>query len=202
MLATEEMLCRNALISGIPPVLGMCSQFVGEGDVGGGEGVAAAREDACVGEGERGCGRAGSGAGRPVLVAIGDGLRGGEVPIARSSGRESMGTRAMRVRVCRRGCCGAERTNRDRDGSLGSESGKGGRAENEVNDGAKTRGEWWEELGLEVDIGLDWENASGCVVVRAESVPKREYSGPEVLKSGSRSGTDASAERVRLWTPS
>lgn len=45
---------------------------------------------------------------------------------------------------------------------------------------------------------LDWVYASGCVVFRTVSVPKREYSGPEVLKSGSRSGTDASAETVRL----
>ncbi len=47
--------------------------------------------------------------------------------------------------------------------------------------------------------GLDWVYASGCIV-RVDSVPKRERSGSEVLKSGSRSGTDASAEMVRLWT--
>jgi hypothetical protein len=90
--------------------------------------------------------------------------------------------------------------NRDRDGSLGSESCKGGRAENELNVGAKSRGEWREELVLGVGGELDRVYASGCVVFRTVNVPKREYSGPEVLKSGSRSGTDASAEMVRLWT--
>jgi len=106
----------------------------------------------------------------------------------------------MRVRVCRRGCCGAERVNRDRDGSLGSGSDKGGRAENELNVGAKSRGEWREETVLGVGGVLGWVYASCCVLVRMASVPKREYSGPEVLKLGSRSGTDASAETVRLWT--
>lgn len=47
---------------------------------------------------------------------------------------------------------------------------------------------------------LDWEYASGCVVVSMVSEPKREYSGAGVVKSGSRSGTDASAETARLWT--
>ena len=151
LLATEEMLLRNAPINGIPAVFGMCSQFEGEGAAGGGEGARAteaadAREDTCEGEGE-GEGereRERAGAYGLELVAIGDGLRSGEMFIARSSGRGSMGTRAMRVRVCRRGCCGAERVNRDRDGILGSESGKGGRAENELNVGAKSRGEWRE----------------------------------------------------------
>jgi hypothetical protein len=38
--------------------------------------------------------------------------------------------------------------------------------------------------------------ASDCAVVD----PKREYSVPLVFGSGSRSGTDASTEMVRLWT--
>lgn len=73
---------------------------------------------------------------------------------------------------------------------------------NELNVGAKSRGErlWREEVELGVGGGFDWVYVSGWVVVRMASVPKREYSGPEVLKSGSRSGTDASAETVRLWT--
>jgi len=150
LLATEEMLCRNALISGIPAAFGMCSQFEGERGAGGGEGAgAAADEDACEdaregegeGEGKGESAGASTGAWGPVLVDVGDGPRDGEVSIARSSGRVSMGTRAMRVRACRRGCCGADRVNRDRDGSLGSESSKGGRAVNDLNVGAKSRGE-------------------------------------------------------------
>ena len=207
------MLCRNALISG--PVLGMWSQFE-EGGAGGGEGTAAAADvetdvevDAREGTGEcKGGGEgggegesmgAGAGVRGPVLVAIGDGLRGGAVAVGRSSGRVSMGTRPMRARVCRRGCCGAERVNRDRTGSPGSESVKGGRAVNELNVGAKSRGEWKEVFVLGVGGELEWVYVSGCAV-RIPSVPKREYSGPEVLESGSRSGTEASTERVRLWT--
>lgn len=210
------MLCRNALISG--PVLGMCNQFEGEGGAGGGEGAGAAaaadvetdveadaREDTGEykgggeGGGEGESTGAGAGVRGPALVAIGDGLRGGEMIVGRSSGRVSIGTRAMRVRVCRRGCCGAERVNRDRAGSPGSKSCKGGRAVNELNVGAKSRGEWKEVFVLGVGGGLDWVCVSGCVV-RILGAPKREYSGPEVLESGSRSGTDASTERVRLWT--
>lgn len=168
-LATEEKLCRNALISGIPAAFGMCSQLEGEGGAGGGEGEGAtadvsvgtdaavdAREDACEGEGEEKGAGAGAGAGGPVLVVVGDGRRGGEVSIARSSGRESMGTRAMRVRACRRGCCGEERMNRDRDGSTRSESGKEGCAANDLNVGARSLGERREEPVLGVGGGLDW----------------------------------------------
>jgi hypothetical protein len=161
----EEMLCRNALIRGIPPFLGMCSQLVGEGGPAGGEGARSeaaaadvdvdASEDACEsrGGGDGGGDGEGAGAGTGVcagarenfLVTVGDGLRSGVVSIARSSGRVSMGIRAIRVRVWRRGCCGAERMNRDRGGGPGSKSAKGGgRSANELNDGAKSRGEWKE----------------------------------------------------------
>lgn len=67
---------------------------------------------------------------------------------------------------------------------------------NDLNVGAKRCGERGEETVLGVGGGLDWVYASGCVV----SVTNRECSRSEVLKSGSRSGTDASAETVRLWT--
>ena len=172
------MLCRNALINGIPPlVLGMWSQFVGEGGAVGGEGARVevavadvdvdvdvdAREGACEsrGGGEGGGEGEDAGAGadadvcagerKVVLFAVGDGLRSGLVSIARSSGRVSMGARAIRVRVWRRGCCGAERTNRDRGGGPGSKSAKGGgRSANELNVGAKSRGDCEEmfELGV------------------------------------------------------
>lgn len=78
-LATEEMLCRNALIRGIPPFLGMWSQLalVGDGGPVGGEGARTevagadvdvdvdAREDACEsgGGGEGGGEGEGAGAG-------------------------------------------------------------------------------------------------------------------------------------------
>jgi len=87
--------------------------------------------------------------------------------------------------------------NRDRGGGPGSRSGKGGRAENELNVGAKSCGEL-KVLGVG-GVVLDWGYVSGWVV-RVPSVPKREYSGPVVLESGSRRGTDASTERVRFWT--
>ena len=165
------MLCRKALISGIPPVLGMCSQFVGEGGEVGGEGARVevavadvdvdvdAREGVCMsrGGGGEGDGEGGAGTGvcaggrKVVLFAVGDGLRSGLVSIARSSGRVSMVARAIRVRVWRRGCCGAERVNRERGGGPGSKSAKGGgRSEKELNVGAKSRGDWEEmfELGV------------------------------------------------------
>ena len=151
--------------------MGMCSQFVGEGGEVGGEGARVevavadvdvdvdAREGVCMsrggggdGEGEGGAGTGVCAGGRKVvLFAVGDGLRSGLVSIARSSGRVSMVARAIRVRVWRRGCCGAERVNRERGGGPGSKSAKGGgRSANELNVGAKSRGDWEEmfELGV------------------------------------------------------
>lgn len=60
LLATEEMLCRNALISGIPAALGMCSQLAGEGGASEGEG-ADVGDDAREDGGEEICGGAGAG---------------------------------------------------------------------------------------------------------------------------------------------
>ena len=114
------MLCLNALISGMPPPLGMCSQLEGEGDDGGGEGEDAgtmetagededvdmdaevdAREDTCDkggGEGADGT-AAGAGAGGTAFDVTREGRRSRDVSIVRSSGRASIGTRATRVRV-------------------------------------------------------------------------------------------------------
>ena len=153
--------------------MGMWSQFVGEGGEVGGEGARVevavadvdvdvdvdAREGVCMsrGGGGEGDGEGGAGTGvcaggrKVVLFAVGDGLRSGLVSIARSSGRVSMVARAIRVRVWRRGCCGAERVNRERGGGPGSKSAKGGgRSEKELNVGAKSRGDWEEmfELGV------------------------------------------------------
>lgn len=93
--------------------------------------------------------------------------------------------------------------NRDRGGGgpVSRSSGKGGRAENELNVGAKRCGEFKEMVVLGVGgVVPDCGYVESGWVVRVPSVPKREYSGPVVLESGSRRGTDASAERVRLWT--
>jgi hypothetical protein len=92
--------------------------------------------------------------------------------------------------------------NRDRGGGgpgSGSDKG-GGRGENELNVGAKSCGEFKEMVVLGVGGEPDWGFVGSGWVVRIPSVPKREYSGPVVLESGSRRGTDASTERVRLWT--
>jgi len=91
--------------------------------------------------------------------------------------------------------------NRERGGGPGSDSGNG-RAENELNVGANSRGEWREVVVLGVGGVLEGVYDESCCAVRIPSVPKREYSGlaEVVLVSGSRSGTDASTEIVRLWT--
>jgi hypothetical protein len=72
-LAREEMLPRNAPMSGMFDAFGMCNQLVDAG--------------ACD----------------SALVAVGEGPRGGEPSVTESSGSGSIGTRAMRVRACRRG---------------------------------------------------------------------------------------------------
>jgi hypothetical protein len=74
-LARDEMLPRNAPMSGMFDTFGMCNQLV---DVAAG---------AC----------------ESALVAVGEGPRGGEPSMTESSGSGSIGTRAMRVRACRRG---------------------------------------------------------------------------------------------------
>ena len=70
-LVREEMLPRNAPMSGMFDVFGMCNQLVG------------------VGAG--GC--------DSVLVAVGEGPRCGEPSVTESSGSVSIGARAMRVRA-------------------------------------------------------------------------------------------------------
>ena len=68
-LVTDEMLPRNAPMSGMFDALGMCNQLVG------------------------------AGAWDSVLVAVGEGPRCGEPSVTESSGSGSIGTRAMRVRA-------------------------------------------------------------------------------------------------------
>jgi hypothetical protein len=162
-LARDEMLPRNAPMSGTPDVFGMCSQFVGAG--------------ACD----------------SVLVAVGEGTRWDKTSVGKSSGSGSIGMWAMRARACRSGCCGCGR--RDR-GCPGSKSGEGGRAENDLSAGAKRR-----ENGRESVVGVcggrfDWVVVRDCTRVD----PKWEDPNSELGSgSGSRRGTDASTERMRLW---
>lgn len=140
----------------------------------------------------------GDGACDSVLVAVGDGPRCGRLSVAESSGSVSIGARAMRVRACRRGGGGEER--KDRDDGPGpdpdSKSRGEGRAENDLNEVAKRRG-----IGMGGESVLEWCGVLGSAPAFDCAVRdlKREYS---VLwfGSGSRRGTDASAEIARLWT--
>lgn len=132
------------------------------------------------------------GAGACDSVLVGEGPRIGEPSVTESSGRVSIGARAMRVRACRRGGCDGGRW--DRDGP-GSKSGELGRAENELNEGAKRRGKRRASV-LGPGSAVSGVVTSDCAVKDL----KGEYSVLLAFGSGSRSGADASAEMVRLWT--
>jgi hypothetical protein len=97
----------------------------------------------------------------------------------------------MRVRAWRRGGWGGETKGRS---GPDSRSGELGRAEYDLNEGAKRRGKRRVSV-LELCSAVNGVVTSGCTVTDL----KGEYS-VLVFGSGSRSGADASAEMVRLWT--
>ena len=158
-LVTDEMLPRKAPIRGMADAFGMCSQLVGDG--------------ACD----------------SVLAAVGEGPCFGDPAGTASSGSESIGVRAMRVRAWRRGGWGGE--TKDRDGP-DSRSGELGRAEYDLNEGAKRRGKRRASV-LGLCSAVNGVARSDCAVTDL----KGEYS-VLVFESGSRSGADASAEMARL----
>lgn len=133
----------------------------------------------------------GDGACDSVLVAVGEGPRFGDPSGTASSGSGSIGVRAMRVRAWRRGGWGDEINGRE---GPDSRSGELGRAENDLNEGAKRRGKRRVSV-LELCSAVNGVVTSDCVVTDL----KGEYS-VLVFESDSRSGADASAEMVRLCT--
>ncbi len=133
----------------------------------------------------------GDGACDSVLVGVGDGPRFDDPSVTVSSGSESIGARIMRARAWRRRGWGCE--TKDRDGP-GSRSGELGRAENDLNEGAKRRGKRRVSV-LGLCSALSGVETSDCAVTDL----KGEYS-VLVFEPGSRSGAKASAEMVRLWT--